>query len=39
MQSLHKGIQSIQLGHLPMPDANGQYSIDSVLYLQFSINR
>lgn len=39
MQSLHRGIQSIQLGHLPMPDANGHYSIDSVLYLQFTINR
>jgi hypothetical protein len=39
MISLEKGIQSLQHGHMPMPDSHGSYTIDSVLYLHFEINR
>lgn len=39
MINLEKGIQSLNHGHLPMPDSHGNYTIDNVLYLHFEIHR
>lgn len=39
MISLEKGIQSLHNGHMPVPDSHGNYTMDSVLYLHFVINR
>jgi hypothetical protein len=39
MINLEKGIESLYNGYIPMPDSHRNYTIDSVLYLHFEINR
>jgi hypothetical protein len=39
MMNIERSIQGLQSGMIPSPDAHGNYTIDSVLYLNFEIRR